>query len=129
MFLNELPKELIKPYLSLAQALMSADGKFTDEEKNLFSLYAVEMNISELPEVETMGVEDILPLFSELTPADKKKVYFAAYADSDFSDEEKALLDVIGKDWNLSSNIKDRLERIVERLMIDYELLGEIINE
>ena len=27
MFLNELPKELIKPYLSLAQALMSADGK------------------------------------------------------------------------------------------------------
>lgn len=133
MFLNELPQELIKPYLSLAQALMSADGKFTDEEKNLFSLYAVEINLSELPEVEIMEVEDILPLFSKLAPADKKKVYFElvslAYADSDFSDEEKALLETIGKDWNLSSDVKERLERIVERLMIDYELLGEIINE
>lgn len=113
MFLNELPKELIKPYLSLAQALMSADGKFTDEEKNLFSLYAVEMNLSELPEVEIMEVEDILPLFSKLAPADKKKVYFElvslAYADSDFSDEEKALLETIGKDWNLSSDVKERL--------------------
>ena len=91
------------------------------------------MNLSELPEVEIMEVEDILPLFSKLAPADKKKVYFElvslAYADSDYSDEEKALLETIGKDWNLSSDVKERLERIVERLMIDYELLGEIINE
>lgn len=133
MFLNELPKDLIKPYLSLAKTMMSADGVLTEEEIALFSLYATEMNLQKLPEVESGEIDAILPLFEKLSFAEKKKVYFELYslanADSDVSKEEALLLEDIAMKWGLRSDTKERLERVVERLMIDYELLGDIINE
>ena len=42
MFLCDLPRELVKPYLDLANTLIHADGVVEERESSILQLYAIE---------------------------------------------------------------------------------------
>ena len=132
MFLNELPKNLIKPYLDIAYTLIAADGNFSDEEMATLQMYKTEFNLDNLPELSFVDVSSALTVFEYLTNSEKKKIYFElfslSYVDSNCSAEERELLNVVLKEFHISESEAKELERITIKLLFDYEQLGIIIN-
>lgn len=133
MFLSELPKELLKPYLDLAFTLIHADGIVCESESSIISLYAKELNLNSLPALEIVDFPTILSLFNDLPSRTKKEVYFElfslSYADSSCSTEERTLLDKARQALGISSKDAELIENITIKLLFDYEQLGAVLNE
>lgn len=133
MFLSELPKELIKPYLDLAFTLIHADGIVRESESSIISLYVKELNLDSLPALEIVDFPKVLPFFNGLPDKVKKEVYFElfslSYADSSCSEEERALLDKTRQAFGIAAKDAEMIENITIKLLFDYEQLGAVLNE
>lgn len=133
MFLYHLPESLIEPFLDLAYTLISADGKITEEEQSNFSLYAVELNMEQLPKCKNVNYENELRKFTKLSPSVKKELYFElialAYADSEYEENERKLLDVVKTKFAITDSDAQKIEDIVIKLINIYNILGSVINE
>ncbi len=132
MFLCDLPKELIQPYLDLANTLVHSDGVVEESESSILQLYTTELNLERLPALHIVDYRDALAAFDSLSMKVKKEVYFElfslSYADSSCSDEERALLDVVRQRFGITANDADMIENITIKLLFDYEQLGMILN-
>ncbi len=132
MFLNELPRELVSPYLDLAYTLISSDGELAEEELSLMQMYAIELNLDQLPQLSSGKLEDVLQPFLSLALVEKKKIYFElfslAYADSEFAQAERAMLNQIVSAFDIPREDAAEIENITIKLLFDYEQLGSIIN-
>ncbi len=132
MFLCDLPRELVKPYLELANTLIHADGVVEESESSILQLYATELNMGSLPDLEIVDFANALSLFAGLTQKVKKEVFFEllslSYADSSCSDEERALLDKARQAFGISTRDAEMIENITIKLLFDYEQLGTVIN-
>ena len=132
MFLCDLPRELVKPYLDLANTLIHADGVVEESESSILQLYATELNLERLPDLDIVDFENALSAFEGLTQKVKKEVYFElfslSYADSLCSDEERGLLEKARQAFIISSQDAEMIENITIKLLFDYEQLGTIIN-
>ncbi len=132
MFLCDLPRELVKPYLDLANTLIHADGVVEESESSILQLYATELNLDRLPNLDIVDFANALSSFACLTQKVKKEVYFElfslSYADSSCSDEERALLDKARQAFGISTQDAEMIENITIKLLFDYEQLGTVIN-
>jgi len=132
MFLCDLPRELVKPYLDLANTLIHADGVVEESESSILQLYATELNADSLPDLDIVDFANALSSFAGLTQKVKKEVYFElfslSYADSSCSDEERALLDKARQAFGISTQDAEMIENITIKLLFDYEQLGTVIN-
>ena len=132
MFLCDLPRELVKPYLDLANTLIHADGVVEESESSILQLYATELNADSLPDLDIVDFTNALSSFAGLTQKVKKEVYFElfslSYADSSCSDEERALLDKARQAFGISTQDAEMIENITIKLLFDYEQLGTVIN-
>ncbi len=132
MFLCDLPRELVKPYLDLANTLIHADGVVEESESSILQLYATELNLDRLPNLDIVDFANALSSFAGLTQKVKKEVYFElfslSYADSSCSDEERALLDKARQAFGISKQDAEMIENITIKLLFDYEQLGTVIN-
>lgn len=132
MFLCDLPRELVKPYLDLANTLIHTDGVVEESESSILQLYATELNLDRLPNLDIVDFTNALSSFAGLTQKVKKEVYFElfslSYADSSCSDEERALLDKARQALGISKQDAEMIENITIKLLFDYEQLGTVIN-
>lgn len=132
MFLCDLPRELVNPYLELANTLIHADGVVDESESSILQLYATELNMDRLPTLEIVDFTKALSAFEGLSQKVKKEVYFElfslSYADSSCSDEERALLEIARQTFGISFQDAEMIENITVKLLFDYEQLGAIIN-
>lgn len=132
MFLNDLPKTLIEPYLNLAYTLIYADESCTEEELNALQLYATELGIIQLPEIHKIDFTEALLLFSDLDKSLRKKVYFElfslSYVDTNCTGNERNLLKNAAQILGITENEVIDIENITMKLIFDYEQLGYIIN-
>lgn len=132
MFLCDLPRELVKPYLDLANTLIHTDGVVEESESSILQLYATELNLDRLPNLDIVDFANALSSFAGLTQKVKKEVYFElfslSYADSFCSDEERALLDKARQALGISKQDAEMIENITIKLLFDYEQLGTVIN-
>lgn len=132
MFLCDLPRELVKPYLDLANTLIHTDGVVEESESSILQLYATELNLDRLPNLDIVDFANALSSFAGLTQKVKKEVYFElfslSYADSSCSDEERALLDKARQALGISKQDAEMIENITIKLLFDYEQLGTAIN-
>ena len=132
MFLCDLPRELVKPYLDLANTLIHTDGVVEESESSILQLYATELNLDRLPNLDIVDFANALSSFAGLTQKVKKEVYFElfslSYADSSCSDEERALLDKSRQALGISKQDAEMIENITIKLLFDYEQLGTVIN-
>ena len=132
MFLCDLPRELVKPYLDLANTLIHTDGVVEESESSILQLYATELNLDRLPNLDIVDFANALSSFAGLTQKVKKEVYFElfslSYADSSCSDEERALLDKARQALGISKQDAEMIENITIKLLFDYEQLGNVIN-
>jgi hypothetical protein len=67
MFLCDLPRELVKPYLDLANTLIHADGVVEESESSILQLYATELNLDRLPNLDIVDFANALSSFACLT--------------------------------------------------------------
>ena len=132
MFLCDLPRELVKPYLDLANTLIHTDGVVEESESSILQLYATELNLDRLPNLDIVDFANALSSFAGLTQKVKKEVYIElfslSYADSSCSDEERALLDKARQALGISKQDAEMIENITIKLLFDYEQLGTAIN-
>ena len=132
MFLCDLPRELVKPYLDLANTLIHTDGVVEESESSILQLYATELNLDRLPNLDIVDFANALSSFAGLTQKVKKEVYFElfslSYADSSCSDEERARLDKARQALGISKQDAEMIENITIKLLFDYEQLGTVIN-
>lgn len=132
MFLCDLPRELVKSYLDLANTLIHADGVVEESESSILQLYATELNLDRLPNLDIVDFANALSSFAGLTQKVKKEVYFElfslSYMDSSCSDEERALLDKARQAFGISTQDAEMIENITIKLLFDYEQLGTVIN-
>ena len=132
MVLCDLPRELVKPYLDLANTLIHTDGVVEESESSILQLYATELNLDRLPNLDIVDFANALSSFAGLTQKVKKEVYFElfslSYADSSCSDEERALLDKARQALGISKQDAEMIENITIKLLFDYEQLGTVIN-
>ena len=132
MFLHELPKELINPYLDLANTLIQADGIVEESEQSVLQLYAVELNLEALPELHIVDFPTTLKAFDSLPTKIKKEIYFElfslSYADSSCSEQERSLLNIVAEQFNIEKTDAEMIENITIKLLFDYEQLGMILN-
>lgn len=132
MFLNNLPKELVKPFLDLAYTVASSDGKIADEETRNIGFYAKEVGLAELPECSIVDFDKVLDQFAVLDATLRKEVFFEllsmANADMVITCEEKALLDLAAKKFGITDEVRKQLEDVLEVLASGYYQLVTILQ-
>lgn len=132
MFLHHIPKNLIKNFLNLAYTLIASDGIITEEEKNDFDLYGVELNLLAMPECQIVDYDQALDVFLDMPKAVQREIYFElvalAYADSDFEAREEGLLRKVQNKFDISDKDAQSINNIVVTIVQQYDQLGKILN-
>ena len=133
MFLAELTKDGHSAFLNLAVALIKADGKVTQDELNTLNMYKAE--ITGMRDISEYGSDDIkgdINFFAELDLQTRKKVYFElislAYTDSDYSDDEKKIIDSMIIKWKLDTYFCSEIDKVALDLTKAFGKLGELIS-
>lgn len=133
MFLAELSKEGQKAFLNLAVALIKADGKVTQEELNSLNMYKAEIiGMSDISEYGSDNIGNDIKFIVGLDVQMRKKVYFElislAYTDSDYSDDEKKIIDNIISEWKLDNSICAEIDKVASDMIASLGKLGELIS-
>ena len=132
MFLHDLPSTKVKPFLDAAYTLISADNKVGKEELDVLNLYCIELNLDKLPELQKADYDILLKEFTDLPEKVKKEIYFElfslAYADSEYAEEEQALLSKAKEIFEINDKDAELIQNITIKLLYDYEQLGLILN-
>lgn len=134
MFLAELSKEGQSAFLNLAVALIKADGKVTQDELNTLNMYKMEiLDMKDISEYNSDNIEKDIEFIAKLNIQMRKKVYFElislAYTDSDYSEDERKLIDNIITQWNLDIAVCKEIDKIAFDIIKTLGKLGELINE
>ena len=109
MFLHDIPENLMGSFLNMAYSVIAADGKVTEEEKNMLDQYKLELNVKELPKMKEVDINKELDKFARLTDIVKREIFFELFSltliDNDFDDSERKIMNSIAK--KLSVNKED----------------------
>ena len=131
MLLDSLTLEEKKAFWNIANVLSAVDGR-VDEEVSILKQYSEEMGV-EFAFVDPASVDVAAELNSIKSGSlkDRKIVYFelfgVAYADTDFSDKEKAILDQTASTLEIADDVRATLEDCVKAIFDSYRRLGDIL--
>ena len=131
MLLDSLTLEEKKAFWNIANVLSAVDGR-VDEEVSILKQYSEEMGV-EFAFVDPASVDVAAELDSIKSGSlkDRKIVYFelfgVAYADTDFSDKEKAILDQTASTLEIADDVRATLEDCVKAIFDSYRRLGDVL--
>lgn len=133
MFLANLTEKQKPAFLSLAYALILADGILSDDEISMVEQYKLEMALTINLEELQGETEQAVCVFKTASMTVKKKVIFElialAYADNDYAIEENHLLSEIVESFGMDSSFLDECRMYVEKLTDLYKRIGELMSE
>ena len=132
MLLDSLTLEEKKAFWNIANVLASADGRALEEE-SILEQYNDEMGTGfEYPDASQIDINKELESIKNSSAKNRKIVYFelfgVAYADTEFTDREKNLLDEICLDLAIAESDRETLENSVRTIFDTYRKLGETFN-
>ena len=132
MLLDQLTLEEKKAFWNIANVLASADGRALAEE-SILEQYNDEMSTGfEYPDASQIDINNELHSIKNSSAKNRKIVYFelfgVAYADTEFTDREKNLLDEICLDLAITDDVRGTLENSVRTIFDTYKKLGEVFN-
>lgn len=108
MFVERLTQEKQEVFLNLAYTMVYADGRLDEKEDKLFKTYALEVGEEMLTKAHNVDFENELAKFDDCTREEKLGVFFELYAmaliDEAYPEEEKILVDIMKKHFNVSDD-------------------------
>lgn len=120
-------------FLGLAYALASADGDYSDEEKAVINGYCQEMQTQF--ELEMIKSTDYIVSEIKAKSNEKVKKIFIfeliglAMADGDYSDNERALIRKMEKEFNTEKEFAKRCEDVLNEYITFQERINRLILE
>ncbi len=132
MLLDELSMEEKKAFWNIANVLASVDGRVMEEE-SILNQYNEEMGVNfAFIDASLVDIDKEIESISSSSLRSRKIVYFelfgVAYADTEFDDKEKAILDKVSHDLGISDDIREVLEKSVTTIYDTYRKLGEVLD-
>ena len=132
MLLDQLTLEEKKAFWNIANVLASSDGRALEEE-SILEQYNDEMSTGfEYPDASQIDINRELVSIKNSSAKNRRIVYFelfgVAYADTEFTDREKDLLDEICLDLAIADDVRATLENSVRTIFDTYRKLGEAFN-
>ena len=132
MLLDELSMEEKKAFWNIANVLASVDGRVMEEE-SILNQYNEEMGVNfAFIDASLVDIDKEIESISSSSLRSRKIVYFelfgVAYADTEFDDKEKAILDKVSHGLGISDDIREVLEKSVTTIYDTYKKLGEVLD-
>jgi len=130
MFLNLLNDEEKRIFLKLAVAVIKADGRLEESEKQYITDYSREMGITEYSLDEKIEVNALADKIGKDSTDIVKRIFLleltaCANADGDFADTEKSLINSLVKTFKLSdSSLQECLDLLAEYTKISAKLMS-----
>ena len=133
MYLRELSDEEKKTFWNLANAVVMADGTKTEQEIELLKQYWTELeNEYEVYSPREIILDDEIEKLRTSDERTKRIICFELsgliLADSDYSKEEKDMIELICRKLDISNEMLSKMERCIQEIMKVYKDLGEILN-
>ncbi len=132
MLLDQLTIEEKKAFWNIANALASSDGRALEEE-SILEQYNEEMGTGfEYPDASQIDISKELETIKASSMKNRKIVYFelfgVAYADTEFNDREKNILDEVCAVLEITDDVIETLESSVKTIFDTYRKLGDVFN-
>ena len=132
MLLDELSMEEKKAFWNIANVLASVDGRVMEEE-SILNQYNEEMGVNfAFIDASLVDIDKEIESISSSSLRSRKIFYFelfgVAYADTEFDDKEKAILDKVSHGLGISDDIREVLEKSVTTIYDTYKKLGEVLD-
>ena len=132
MLLDELSMEEKKAFWNIANVLASVDGRVMEEE-SILNQYNEEMGVNfAFIDASLVDIDKEIESISSSSLRSRKIVYFelfgVAYADTEFDDNEKAILDKVSLGLGISDDVRTVLEKSVTTIYDTYRKLGEVLD-
>ena len=132
MLLDELSMEEKKAFWNIANVLASVDGRVMEEE-SILNQYNEEMGVNfAFIDASLVDIDKEIESIRSSSLRSRKIVYFelfgVAYADTEFDDKEKAILDKVSHGLGISDDIREVLEKSVTTIYDTYRKLGEVLD-
>lgn len=132
MLLDELSMEEKKAFWNIANVLASVDGRVMEEE-SILNQYNGEMGVNfAFIDASLVDIDKEIESISSSSLRSRKIVYFelfgVAYADTEFDDKEKGILDKVSHGLGISDDIREVLEKSVATIYDTYRKLGEVLD-
>ena len=116
-------------FLEMVYKVATVDGEYADEEKGIIENYKKEMEVTEIPETDT--IDGLVKYFSGKSETIKKIVLFEVvgliYADDKVESGEEELLSKLVNSFNLDTKIVTRIEGVVEKLKGVYDEIFDVL--
>ena len=129
MFLSKLPREKQEVFLNLAYTMVYADGRLDAAEKKLFDAYKLETDI-DLSNAHKVDFAKELAIFDDSSVEEKNGVFLELYAialiDKAYPEEEKALVDIMQKRFDITDTkiqeMRDGLKALADAYTNLYKI-------
>lgn len=133
MFLNILNDEQKKLFLKLAIKAAEANDIITDEEKNMISSFAKEMQIQPFYSVNE-NMECLLNRMCCISSTKTKRIFLfeilgIIFSDSEYDDKEKNFISEIIKAFNIEESVVTEMTNIINEYTHLYKKITSIIFE
>lgn len=134
MFLGELTKNEKKLFWEIANCLVHADDKIADDEVEMMNEYKRELRENDyIIEKPVCTINEILANKDDIGVRKKKIIFFEllglAYADKEFAESEKVLLQNVKMDFNISEEDEKKMLDIIDKISDAYLDLSKILKE
>lgn len=134
MFLNLLNSKEKENFLKLAVAEIKADGVIEETEMQTLSTYANEMQIPVCNTDDPVDVDAVVSEFSLNSTAQVKRIVLVellalAFADGDYSSEEKGLVQQIASAFNFNDDFIDNVVDLEKSYIAACVSLVDFINK
>ena len=132
MLLDELTMEEKKAFWNIANVLASVDGSVM-EEVSILNQYNEEMGVNfAFIDASLVDVKKEIESIKSSSLRNRKIVYFelfgVAYADTEFDDKEKAVLDEVSAGLDITDGDREVLEQSVKTIYDTYRKIGEVLD-
>ena len=132
MFLGGLTQNCKESFLDIAKHLIMADNVLRREEEELLIGYCGEMGLNYDLERVPDDFDALIAKIKSENRMTKKIIYFEllglALADNDYADEEKAIINKLKEEFEISDGDAELLEDSVVKIYEIYAAIGKIIN-
>ena len=132
MFLAGLTKEKQEAFLNLAHTMVYADGRLDENEKKIFDSYKAELVGVDFSKAHDVDFSKELAVFDNSSQKEKLAVFFELYAialiDESFPEEEKKLVDIMQKRFNVSDAKMQEMKDGLKAITVAYNNLTKVIE-
>lgn len=134
MFLNSLSSNEKNNFMKLAIAVIKADGVIENNEKQVLTAYANEMQIGIEDTDVQYDIDHIIESLSKESTDQSKRVIFVellalAFADGNYTDEEKNIIQKLAKSFNLGEDFIERAINLQDSYIAAYMSLVNLIEK